>query len=74
MFGSFLVCLSCTCSVDNLREFVRQFVDGELEPYIKSEPLPEDNSGPVTVSIYHTYDSLVHYETISWSGGGGQEL
>jgi protein disulfide isomerase family A protein 3 len=37
-------------SVDTLRVFVRQFLDGEIEPFIKSEPLPEDNSGPVTVS------------------------
>lgn len=40
------------CSVDNLRKFVQQFVDGELEPYIKSEPVPEDNDGPVTVSNF----------------------
>ena len=37
-------------SVDNLRGFVRQFLDGEIEPHIKSEPIPEDNTGPVTVS------------------------
>ena len=38
-----------SCSVDNLRNFAQQFVDGELEPYIKSEPIPEDNDGPVKV-------------------------
>ena len=38
------------CSVDNLRGFVRQFLDGEIEAYIKSEPIPEDNTGPVKVS------------------------
>ena len=38
-----------TCSVDNLRNFAQQFVNGELEPYIKSEPIPEDNDGPVKV-------------------------
>ena len=38
-------------SVDNLRDFVRKFLDGEIEPHIKSEPIPEDNTGPVTVSI-----------------------
>ena len=41
------------CSVDSLREFITQFLAGEVEPYIKSEPLPEDNSGPVTVSHAH---------------------
>ena len=35
--------------MDNLREFVQQYLDGELELHIKSEPIPEDNSGPVTV-------------------------
>jgi protein disulfide isomerase family A protein 3 len=39
-------------SVDSLREFITQFLAGEVEPYIKSEPLP-DNSGPVTVSHTH---------------------
>ena len=35
-------------SVDNLKTFAQQYLDGELEPYIKSEPIPED-SGPVKV-------------------------
>ena len=38
-------------SVDNLRSFVQQFQAGELETYIKSEPIPEDNDGPVTVGL-----------------------
>ena len=41
---------TCHCSVDNLREFVGQFLGGELEPYIKSEPLPDDDTGHVRVS------------------------
>ena len=48
--GLGILTISLSLSVDNLRGFVTQFMDGELEPYIKSEPLPEDNSGPVTVS------------------------
>jgi hypothetical protein len=36
-------------SVDNLRAFVQQYLDGELEIYVKSEPIPEDNTGPVKV-------------------------
>ena len=36
-------------SVDSLRTFVQQYLDGELELYIKSEPVPEDNDGPVKV-------------------------
>jgi len=36
--------------VDSLRTFVQQYLDGELELYIKSEPVPEDNDGPVKVN------------------------
>jgi len=36
-------------SVDGLKEFVTQFLNGELTPYLKSEPVPENNDGPVKV-------------------------
>ena len=36
-------------SVANLEKFVNNFVDGKLKPYIKSEPVPENNDGPVKV-------------------------
>ncbi len=36
-------------SVDTFRTFIQQYLDGEIELYIKSEPIPED-SGPVKVS------------------------
>ena len=36
-------------SVDSLKEFVQDYLDGKLEPHIKSEPVPADNTGPVTV-------------------------
>ena len=58
--------------MDNLRQFVAQFLAGELEPYIKSEPLPEDNSGPVTVS--HTHQLPHTQQEVSCAGCGGQEL
>ena len=38
-------------SVDNLKAFIQQYLDGELEIYVKSEPIPEDNSGPVKVCV-----------------------
>ena len=34
-----------------MKTFAQQYLDGELELYIKSEPVPEDNSGPVKVSF-----------------------
>ena len=50
-------------SVDNLRNFAQQFVNGELEPYIKSEPIPEDNDGPVKVVVGRTFEEIVNDET-----------
>lgn len=52
-------CLDSLCSVDSLRAFVQQYLDGEVEPYIKSEPVPEDNDGPVKVSVSHDCHTAV---------------
>lgn len=38
-------------NVENLKQFVQQYFDGALESYVKSEPVPADNSGPVKVSL-----------------------
>lgn len=46
-------------SVDALREFVQDYLDGQLEPYIKSEPVPADNEGPVKVRCSIPYKILV---------------
>jgi protein disulfide isomerase family A protein 3 len=46
-------------SVDTFRTFVQQYVDGALEPYIKSEPVPEPNDGPVKVVVAKTFDEIV---------------
>ena len=46
-------------SVDALREFVQEYLDDRLEPYIKSEPVPADNEGPVKVRCAMPYKILV---------------
>lgn len=46
-------------SVENLEKFVRDFQDGKLEPYIKSEAVPEDNTAPVKVAVAKNFDDLV---------------
>lgn len=33
--------------------------NGELEPYIKSEPIPEHNDEPVKVVVAHTFQDVV---------------
>jgi protein disulfide isomerase family A protein 3 len=47
-------------SVDNLRQFAQDLTDGKLKPHIKSEPVPEDNSGPVTVVVGENFDEIVN--------------
>lgn len=46
-------------SVDALKQFVEDFLAGNLKPFIKSEELPEDNSGPVKVAVGKNFDELV---------------
>lgn len=38
-------------SMDNLEAFVNDLLNDKLEPYLKSEPVPEDNSGGVKVGL-----------------------
>lgn len=45
-------------SVDSLKSFVQQFLNDELEPYIKSEPIP-DNDGPVQVVVGKNFNDIV---------------
>lgn len=47
-------------SVDALETFCNDFLDGKLEPYIKSEPLPANNDGPVKVVVGKNFDAIVN--------------
>jgi len=40
-------------------EFVQDFVDGKIEPSVKSEPIPEKQEGPVYVVVAHNYQDIV---------------
>ncbi|KAL9107039.1 MAG: hypothetical protein Q9227_007985 [Pyrenula ochraceoflavens] len=44
---------------DDIAAFVQDFVDGKIEPSIKSEPIPEKQEGPVTVVVAHSYKDIV---------------
>lgn len=46
-------------SVEALKKFVEDFLAGNLQPFVKSEELPEDNSGPVKVAVGRNFDDLV---------------
>ncbi|XP_074651365.1 protein disulfide-isomerase A3-like [Tubulanus polymorphus] len=46
-------------SMDNLEKFVQNLLDGKLEPYLKSEPVPEDNDAPVKVVVAKNFKEIV---------------
>lgn len=46
-------------SVEALQSFVENLVEGRLTPHVKSEELPDDNSGPVKVAVGKNFDELV---------------
>ncbi|XP_011302665.1 protein disulfide-isomerase A3 [Fopius arisanus] len=46
-------------SVESLEKFVKDFVAGKLEPFLKSEPIPEDNSGNVKVAVAKNFEELI---------------
>ncbi len=47
----------------DIAKFAQDFVDGKVEPSIKSEPVPEKNDGPVTVIVAHNYKEVVMDDT-----------
>jgi len=46
-------------SMETFEEFLKNLVDGKLEPYLKSEPIPESNSEPVKVAVAKNFDEVV---------------
>lgn len=43
-----------------LAEFLTKYFAGELEQYLKSEPVPASNDGPVKVVVAKTFDEIVN--------------
>jgi len=50
-------------SIENLDAFVEQLLSGQLKPYLKSEPVPTSNEGPVKVSFIHNMSEGFYSET-----------
>lgn len=46
-------------SVDNFASFLKKLMAGELEPFLKSEPIPAGSDGPVTVAVAKNFDETV---------------
>ena len=44
---------------DDVGAFVKAFVDGKVDPSVKSEPIPEKQEGPVQVVVANNYKEIV---------------
>lgn len=53
------ICLFVLCSMETFEKFLSDMKADKLEPYLKSEPIPDDNSGPVTVAVGKNFDDVV---------------
>ncbi|XP_068169947.1 protein disulfide-isomerase A3 [Antennarius striatus] len=47
-------------SMDALQRFIGDYFDGKLKPYLKSEPVPESNDGPVKVVVAENFNEIVN--------------
>ncbi|CAK9799830.1 Protein disulfide-isomerase A3 [Anthophora plagiata] len=46
-------------SIEAFETFLKNLEAGSLEPYLKSEPIPEDNTGNVKVAVASNFDDVV---------------
>jgi len=51
--------MSETFSMDSLKAFLDDFKAGKLEPYMKSEPVPDNSAPGVKVAVAKNFDELV---------------
>lgn len=50
-------------SVEALKQFALDLLDGKLEPYLKSEPVPTSKDGHVEVVVAKNFNSIVNDES-----------
>jgi len=43
-----------------VQAWIKSFLNGQLQPTIKSEEIPTDNNGPVTIIVAKTFDQIVN--------------
>jgi len=46
-------------SIEIFDQFVQDLLDNKLEPYLKSEPIPDSNDEPVKVAVGKNFDDVV---------------
>ncbi|CAI5999214.1 unnamed protein product [Closterium sp. NIES-65] len=50
-------------TADNIKAFTQSFIDGRLKPFFKSQPVPEENEGPVAVVVGDSFERIVLDDT-----------
>lgn len=45
--------------MESFEQFLKDLQAGSLEPFLKSEPIPDDNSGPVKVAVAKNFNEVV---------------
>jgi len=50
-------------TTDTIRGWIDQFIKGEIQPTIKSEPVPASNDGPVKVLVATNFEEIVNDAT-----------
>lgn len=48
-----------TPSVENLVQFYEDFTSGNIQPYFRSEAVPESNDGPVKIIVGKNFQEIV---------------
>ncbi|KAF3323894.1 protein disulfide isomerase-like 1-4 [Carex littledalei] len=46
-------------TVDNIKKFAEDFLEDRLQPFYKSEPIPETNDGDVKIVVGNNFDEIV---------------
>lgn len=46
-------------TIESFEQFIKHLLDNKLEPYLKSEPVPEKNDEPVKVAVAKNFDEVV---------------
>lgn len=59
MYQCFFFSFHLLHRIENLEAFVKDLEAGNLEPYLKSEPIPTDNNGPVAVAVAKNFEDLI---------------
>lgn len=51
--------LKANLEADQIAPWLKEYMDGKLEPYVKSEPIPEVNNEPVKVIVRNSIEDMV---------------